>query len=162
MPLPTAKKPTGQDMTVDDTIELAMHQHRYAARQLGIHPFGGRPTKYREECAELAYNILCDFRTVTSLSYLAAILGISRSTLYEWQHRYPDFARAIFGGKAVQEGWLASQLLDQSRNPQGTLILLYVLHGWRKEGRRSQDGSNGLREALEAQAAGARRVVWDK
>jgi hypothetical protein len=145
-----------------DTVELAMLQHRLVARRLGVVQLGGRPTKYSVALAELAYCTLADDRIVAPLNYVAAVLGISRSTLFEWRRKYSDFEWAIFCGKAVQECHLATRLAYGGGNPQGILFSLINLHGWRMNGRRSEDGSSSLREALEAQAAGARRVQWDR
>lgn len=154
--------PKTQIGITNDIIELVMRQHRIAARRLGVAHLGGRPTKYSPELAELAYYTLADDRVISSLNYVAAILGISRSTLFEWRRTYPEFEWAIFCGKAVQECQLATRLAYGGGNPQGILFALINLHGWRVNGRRSDAGGDKLREALEAQANGARRVQWDR
>lgn len=142
-------------------IHAAMIQHRKVATLLGIR-LGGRPTKYNERLAPFAFAILTDFRVVATMGYVAALLGISRSTLYEWMKLYPDMKAAIDTGKAVQECWLATCLVNGCGDPQGIFILLCNLHGWRRNGRRSEDARSSLREALETQATGARRVQWDR
>jgi hypothetical protein len=141
-------------------FDSALHQYSNVAARLGVKRFG-RPTKYREEFCVLVYYMLADTRAIFTLKGIAAQLGISYDTLNYWQHRYPDFCHALTQGKAVQECWLATCLMHGWGNPQGIFIILRNLHGWRLNGRQSDQGGD-LREALEAQATGARRVQWDR
>lgn len=143
-------------------FDIAVQQYDAVATSLGVKRFG-RPTKYREEFCALAYYMLADRRAIFTLKSVAARLGVSYDTLNYWQHRYPDFCHALAWGKAEQESWLATCLVQGWGNPQGIFIILRNLHGWRVEGRRSEDSEAGsLRVALEKQAAGARRVQWDR
>lgn len=62
---------------------------------------GGRPSAYRREYAEFA-KLLCE-RGATD-GELAAVLRISRSTLYRWLARRPDFREQVrIGKKAADE-----------------------------------------------------------
>ena len=142
-------------------FDTAVQQYEAIASSLGVKRFG-RPTKYREEFCALAYYMLADRRAIFTLKGVAARLGVSYDTLNYWQHRYPDFCHALAWGKAEQESWLATCLVQGWGNAQGIFIILRNLHGWRVEGRRSEDDDSGsLRAALEAQEAGTRRVQWD-
>ncbi|MFA6039724.1 MAG: hypothetical protein WCV62_02610 [Candidatus Peribacteraceae bacterium] len=141
--------------------EPAEQQFCDPAINSGIKRFG-RPTKYREEFCAMAYHMLADPRMIFTLRSVAARLGVSYDTLDYWRRRYPDFCHALAQGKAVQEEWLATCLVNGWGNPQGILILLYCLHKWRKDGRRSEDAPDGLQEALAAQTASTRHVVWEK
>lgn len=138
----------------------AIQQYTSISEYLDVNRFG-RPTKYREEFAPLAFYMLADRRAIFTLKGIAAHLGVSYDTLNYWQHRYPDFCHALTQGKAEQECWLATCLMHDWGNPQGILMILYTLHGWRRNGRRSEDGQGSLREALEAQADGAKPVQAD-
>lgn len=138
-----------------------IREQAHSAAGLGTYTFG-RPIKYKPIFAELAYWMLADYRIICTIRLVAATLGVSHMTLYRWARLYPDFCYALHAGKAVQEAWLATRLIHDWGNAQGILHCLYHLHGWRRNGRRSEDGQGSLREALEAQAAGARRVQWDR
>lgn len=138
-----------------------MQQHKHVAQQLGIIHLGGRPTKYNDRMAELAYYVLADERIVASLNYVAAMLNISRSTLFEWRQKYEDFACAIEWGKAVQECQLATRLVYGEGDPRGILFCLKNLHGWRDEPRQKRE-SLDISALIQQQATGARRVQWDK
>jgi len=148
-------------LLLEHRFDAAIQQYTSIAAYLGVNRFG-RPTKYREEFAALTFYMLADRRAIFTLKGIAAHLGVSYDTLNYWQHRYPDFCHALTQGKAEQECWLATCLVNGWGNPQGILLVLYSLHGWRRNGRRSEDAQNRLREALDAQAAGARRVQWDQ
>lgn len=137
----------------DDSVQVpTMHRNR----------LGGRPTKFRPEYCFLALRMLADTHNIATIRSVAATIGISPNTLYEWQRQYPVFAHAIFAGKAIQECFLTNVLAKGVKNYEGILAVLIHLHGWRRNGRRSEDGQGSLREALEAQAAGTRRVQWDR
>jgi hypothetical protein len=132
------------------------------ASALGIKRFG-RPAKYREEFCTLAYCMLADKRAIFTLRGIAARLGISYDTLNYWQHRHPDFCHALAQGKAMQEGWLVNCLVNGWGSPQGILRVLYNLHGWRRDGRRSEeDTASVLTDALKRQSMKAERVEWDR
>lgn len=141
-------------------FDSAIHQYAFVASKLGIKRFG-RPTKYREEFCALAYYMLADSRMICTVRFVASTLGVSHVTLYNWARLYPDFLYALTQGKAVQESWLATCLMHGWGNQQGIMAILRNLHGWRVNGRRSDEVSD-LRQALEAQATGARRVQWDR
>lgn len=146
---------------VVENCTVAMRQHRHAAHRLGIVHLGGRPTKYHDRMAELAYYVLVDDRIVASLNYVAAMLNISRSTLFEWRQKYEDFARAIEWGKAVQECQLATRMVYGGGDPRGIMFCLKNLHGWRDEPRQKRE-SFDIAALIQEQATGARRVQWDK
>lgn len=60
----------------------------------------GRPTKYKEEYAELAYK----FSLLGAIDVqLAQLLEISESTLNNWKHEYPEFLESIKRGKEIAD-----------------------------------------------------------
>lgn len=120
-----------QPGTVEQGIQTAMQQHWSAARRLGVRHLGGRPTKYHANMPELAFCMLTDHRVIASVSYVAAMLGVARSTLYDWEKRYPNLRNAIQAGRALQESWLASILARGIPNPQGLMLIMVRYHGWK-------------------------------
>lgn len=63
---------------------------------------GGRPTDYREEICEEAFE-LC--RQGASIEELGYELRQGYTTLYEWMDRHPKFAEAIKKGREQSKGW---------------------------------------------------------
>lgn len=60
----------------------------------------GRPTKYKEEYAELAYK----FSLLGAIdTQLAQLLEVSESTLNKWKHDYPEFSESIKRGKEIAD-----------------------------------------------------------
>lgn len=60
----------------------------------------GRPTKYKEEYAELAYK----FSLLGAIdTQLAQLLEISESTLNKWKHDHPEFSESIKRGKEIAD-----------------------------------------------------------
>lgn len=60
----------------------------------------GRPTKYKEEYAELAYK----FSLLGAIdAQLAQLLEISESTLNNWKHEHPEFLESIKRGKEIAD-----------------------------------------------------------
>lgn len=60
----------------------------------------GRPTKYKEEYAELAYK----FSLLGAIdAQLAQLLEISESTLNNWKHEHPEFSESIKKGKEIAD-----------------------------------------------------------
>lgn len=103
---------------------------RYPPAVLALEHLGGRPTKYTPEKGQVAFCILADCRRIGTVRYVAAVLGISRTTLYEWYKLHPEFAFAIDAGKAVQESYLATLLAHGVPQWRGILFILKNLHGW--------------------------------
>lgn len=56
----------------------------------------GRPTKFRPEFVQQAKLIAKLGATDADLS---AIFGVNRSTIFEWQEKHPEFAKALKVGK---------------------------------------------------------------
>ena len=67
----------------------------------------GRPTAYKPEYNQLAYNYCLLSALDTDL---ARYFGIAESTLYEWKLKYPDFAEAIKNGREIADQEVAQSL----------------------------------------------------
>lgn len=85
----------------------------------------GRPGKYEEKANE--YNLKAWLLAVEGKrnKELAAGLGISASTLFEWQQKHEDFSSAVKRGRAVACGKLEETLysLAQGREIEETKII---------------------------------------
>lgn len=63
----------------------------------------GTPNKYDQNMCEVAEKVLADGE---SLAAICAELNITRTTLYEWRERHPEFAAAISRGlQKAQREW---------------------------------------------------------
>jgi len=72
----------------------------------------GRPTDYDQvRCCRVARAVLEIGGTETDL---AIALGVSRSTVFEWKGKYPEFVFAIVQAKAVVDAQVVSRLLDKA------------------------------------------------
>ena len=60
----------------------------------------GRPTKYKEEYAEQAYNY-CLLGAIDV--QLASFFSVDISTIHQWKHDHPDFSDAIKKGKEIAD-----------------------------------------------------------
>jgi transcriptional regulator with XRE-family HTH domain len=65
----------------------------------------GRPSVYRPEFCELAYE--CCLIGMTDEG-LAEIFGVSEQTINNWKHSYPDFLESITRGKIMADAKVAS------------------------------------------------------
>lgn len=79
------------------------------------HP-GGRPTSYRPEMGARLVGLMAEGR---SLDGCAAALGVHPDRLYEWQHRYPEFAEAVRAGRAAATAFWEERLLDVAKGGAG-------------------------------------------
>lgn len=147
--------------TVEHRIQIAMQQHWNAARRLGVRHLGGRPTKYHADMPELAFNILTDRRVIASVGYVAAMLGVSRSTLYELGKWYPPLREAIQAGRSLQESWLASILARGIRNPQGLMLIMMRYHGWKHDPKPERQ-SFSIAELIAKNATNNAPVDWER
>jgi hypothetical protein len=73
---------------------------------------GGRPTAYRPEFCE---TVLDDASLGHTLGATAARIGVSRSTLSDWAHRFPEFAEAIELAKGIGQRFYEGHLIDIAR-----------------------------------------------
>lgn len=64
----------------------------------------GGQTKYKPEYCQLVVDMGNEGKAV---SQIAAIIGVRRSTLYNWQKQYPEFAEACEMHKELSEAWWA-------------------------------------------------------
>lgn len=60
----------------------------------------GRPTKYKDEYAELAYKLTLLGHTDKEL---ALFFEVDESTINNWKHEYPEFFKSIKKGKEASD-----------------------------------------------------------
>lgn len=71
----------------------------------------GRPTKYKEEYAELAYNY-CLLGAIDE--ELASFFDVDVSTVHRWKKEYPDFCDSIKKGKEIADAKVAQALFHRA------------------------------------------------
>lgn len=71
----------------------------------------GRPTKYKEEYAELAYNY-CLLGAIDD--ELAEFFDVHVSTINQWKHDYPEFSDSIKKGKSIADAKVAQALFHRA------------------------------------------------
>lgn len=75
---------------------------------------GGRPSKYETEWKDKLPVIQGWARDGLVDEQIAKNMGISKSTLYEWKKRYPEFADALKKGKEVVDREVENALLKRA------------------------------------------------
>lgn len=71
----------------------------------------GRPTKYKEEYNELAYNYCLLGATDEELS---VFFDVHISTIHQWKLDYPDFSDSIKKGKEIADAKVAQALYHRA------------------------------------------------
>lgn len=74
------------------------------------HP-GGRPSKYREEFVQQAFNY-CLLGAIDA--DLARFFEVDEDTIYEWKKAYPEFAEALKNGKEAADARVAAALFKRA------------------------------------------------
>lgn len=72
----------------------------------------GRPTGYRRTICPKVIQWGADGKTWTSI---AALLGITRDTLYQWTERHPEFSDAMKLSRQLAQMWWEDTLAQQAR-----------------------------------------------
>ena len=73
---------------------------------------GGRPTKYREEYAELAYKFCLLGATDKDL---AEFFEVEEKTVNNWKEDYPEFLQSLKRGKTLADARMAESLYHRGR-----------------------------------------------
>lgn len=71
----------------------------------------GRPTDYRPEFAEQAFNLTLIGAVDVDL---ASFFNTTHQTIDEWKHRHPDFAASIKRGKEIADGKVGASLYQRA------------------------------------------------
>lgn len=84
---------------------------------------GGRPTIYKPEYCERAIKYMRNGASITEVAYL---LNITRSTLYEWIDLHEEFADALKHGRYTAKGWWMVQGRRNIKNKEFNSTLFYM------------------------------------
>ena len=84
----------------------------------------GRPTKYTDAMPEALFNAMSEGKSVTQF---AAMIGVNRSTVYEWAERHQEFSDALTRGKEAGEAYWETELQSMmySKEVNAPLVKLY-------------------------------------
>ena len=88
-----------------------------AGRFLPGHGLEGRGSKYDDEFAALAYEVMSRGLSKTAA---AGAIGIARSTFAEWEKDHPRFSDAVKKGEAARTLHLEQDLLEAPDGPTVT------------------------------------------
>lgn len=99
------------------------------------HP-GGRPTIYKSEYCQQLIEHMANGRPYETFAYR---IGVGRSSMYEWEAKFPEFADAKQRGREASYDWWMTLYQGAAMGAQGmkdanpTLIIFAMknMHGWR-------------------------------
>jgi transposase-like protein len=101
----------------------------------------GRPTEYDpsilESVAELAESGATD-------QQLADYIGVDRSTLYRWKHRYPAFRDALKTSKDVCDTRIERTLYEKADSGDVTSMIFWLKNRRPQEWRESRESGSAL------------------
>ena len=86
----------------------------------------GRPTKYKEEYAEQAYNY-CLLGAIDE--ELAAFFDVSETTINNWKLEHPDFLESIKKGKEIADANVAASLYRRANGYSHPDVDIKVIDG---------------------------------
>ena len=119
--------------------------------------------KFRPEYCQLVIDHMSQGRSVVSF---AAIVGVSKRTVYNWAQRIPEFAEAIEQAQTMCEAWWTNKGQDSLDNGKSFNDRVYQLHmmnrfNWQlKEGREiSGEVSAITRQASEEEQSERARIA---
>ena len=94
-----------------------MDDRQDSGRFLPGHSLGGRPSRYTNEMAEIAYEVMS-----RGLSKMAAagVIGVSRDTFRQWEIDHPRFSARVKMGEAARTLSLEQDLLEAPDGPTVT------------------------------------------
>ena len=93
------------------TQEVAQVTHN-SRSVTSAQPETGRPSEYRDEYAQIAFNLcLLGF----TREKLAEVFSVDVRTIYRWQSEHDEFRQALFKGGAVADGEVALSLYERAK-----------------------------------------------
>lgn len=86
----------------------------------------GRPTKYRTEYAQAAY----EFALVGATDkQLAEMFGVNPDTIVEWRKVHPEFSESVRAGKLVADAKVAKALFERATGYQHDAVKIFMPAG---------------------------------
>lgn len=107
-----------------------------AGRFLPGHGLEGRLSKYHDDMADLAYEVM---KTGLSKTAAAGAIGIARSTFAEWEKDHPRFSEAVKLGEAARTLSLEQDLLSAPDGPTVTSRIFALKNAAPEEWREKQE-----------------------
>ena len=89
----------------------------------------GRPTKYKPEYAEQAYQLALLGLTDEQM---AAVFNVSRSTFNKWQKEFPEFSDTVRRGKILADATVAASFYKRATGyeyPSEKIVTLSIGNG---------------------------------
>ena len=109
-----------------------------------------RPTKYEEDFCQASIDFLADGKSITQL---ARMLNVAKSSIYLWADTYPEFSDALEQGRELSQAYWEDELCNMmySKEVNAPLVKLYFANrfGWHDKAEvdhKSSDGSAGTKE----------------
>ena len=120
-----------------------------------------RPSVYKTQLADYVFNELAESPTYRTLGGLATDMGITRETLNQWRHTYPEFSDAVVKGLQAQEENLAKKLIRGDCNTTGTIFVMKnSAHRWSDKQEIKQDVT--ISDLVNEHKNKGNEADWDK
>jgi hypothetical protein len=87
---------------------------------------GGRPTLYRPEYVEQAFDLTLLGKTDAQI---AAIFGVSQQTLDDWKKSHPEFFGSLTRGKDIADGRVARSLYERATGYSHEAVKIFMPAG---------------------------------
>lgn len=102
---------------------------------------GGRPSKYDPKYCEMLIEHMAEGLSFESF---AGVIGVGRSSLYDWENEYPEFSDAKMAGQAksalfwekLNRGHAAGKIKSGSAN---AIFTMKCRFGWKDQANEQQD-----------------------
>jgi len=79
----------------------------------------GRPPLYNPERVEIICNAIANG---DSVEVVCAKVGITPSTFYDWQDKFPEFSQAVKDARKIYDDWKLDGILEDARKSLKVLI----------------------------------------
>lgn len=107
----SSDKPTGHPRARNSMSDCAMDDFKYGGLSALMGIEHGATTLYRQEYALIALRFMMLGATIEDL---AELIGVSRTTIYNWQEDNKKFSTAISGGRNYADANVASRLYQRA------------------------------------------------
>lgn len=107
----SSDKPTGHPRARNSMSDCAMDDFKYGGLSALMGIEHGATTLYRQEYALIALRFMMLGATIEDL---AELIGVSRTTIYNWQEDNKEFSTAIAGGRNYADANVASRLYQRA------------------------------------------------
>lgn len=105
----------------------------------------GRPSKYDPEFCDKVIELMYEGHSITEVAYL---LKVAKSTIYEWADKHEEFSNAIKKGVDFSEGWWMLEGKNALRDKDFSATLFYMnmknRFGWKDK--QEHSGTVGIKQ----------------